>query len=384
MNSLATFNTVILVALSCLLAGCPSPDSADNTDETEPANTVADSSVDSSDLSPTESEPKEPALLPDNAPVLKYTAEEILAGNKSEDRDAFRQELVGKWLEISGKVDSLVQRKHHTTPTVNIGFPFQAKNGHAWEKVSVGDEVTYRMIFTTLEGFIGGEVIAGGTPTPTITAAELAKAYETSADKVKSDMVGKFMIVTGKVLDDRAKFEKNTQILFGSGHIGLTLVGTNDTPIVVKADFLALKEAFKPIKPGEGVRVFGKIEVQENDYGEPEKRPYKIGLDGAVTVPDRVKLTTAKPQKPAKPAVYVIDVRSKDEWDTGHVESATHIPHTEIGERISAVTTDKSAKIVLYCAVGGRAGRAKTKLEELGYTNVENAGGYDDVKDRFK
>ncbi|MEZ6134597.1 MAG: rhodanese-like domain-containing protein [Pirellulaceae bacterium] len=79
----------------------------------------------------------------------------------------------------------------------------------------------------------------------------------------------------------------------------------------------------------------------------------------------------------------VIDVRSESEWESGHVSQAFHIPHTEIAERISEVTTDKAAKIVLYCAVGGRAGKAKTELEKLGYTNVENGGGYDDVKDRF-
>lgn len=79
----------------------------------------------------------------------------------------------------------------------------------------------------------------------------------------------------------------------------------------------------------------------------------------------------------------VIDVRSESEWDSGHVSQAIHIPHTEITERISDVTTDKDAKIVVYCAVGGRAGKAKAALESLGYTNVENGGGFDDVKDRF-
>lgn len=81
--------------------------------------------------------------------------------------------------------------------------------------------------------------------------------------------------------------------------------------------------------------------------------------------------------------VIVIDVRTKEEWDAGHVTSAVHIPHTEIAERIDEVTLDKDAKIVLYCKVGGRAGKAKDELDRLGFTNVENAGGYDDVKDRF-
>ncbi|MCA9129146.1 MAG: hypothetical protein KDB22_18790 [Planctomycetales bacterium] len=80
----------------------------------------------------------------------------------------------------------------------------------------------------------------------------------------------------------------------------------------------------------------------------------------------------------------IIDVRSKAEWDGGHLEQAVNIPHTSIADRIGELTSDKDAQIILYCAAGGRAGTAKAKLEELGFTNVENAGGYEDVKQRFK
>ena len=41
------------------------------------------------------------------------------------------------------------------------------------------------------------------------------------------------------------------------------------------------------------------------------------------------------------------------------------------------------AKIIVYCMMGGRAGKAKDTLEGLGFTNVENAGGYEDIKKRF-
>lgn len=81
---------------------------------------------------------------------------------------------------------------------------------------------------------------------------------------------------------------------------------------------------------------------------------------------------------------FIIDVRSKKEWDGGHVESAFHIPHTEIVNRIGEITGDKNAKIILYCAVGGRAGQAKKALEGAGFTSVENGGGYDDMKKRSK
>ena len=82
--------------------------------------------------------------------------------------------------------------------------------------------------------------------------------------------------------------------------------------------------------------------------------------------------------------VCIIDVRSQAEWDAGHLEQAIHIPHTKIVDRIGEVTNDKNARIVVYCAVGGRAGMAKEKLEQLGFTNVENGGGYDDIKLRYE
>ncbi len=44
----------------------------------------------------------------------------------------------------------------------------------------------------------------------------------------------------------------------------------------------------------------------------------------------------------------LIDVRSQEEWDSGHLDQAVHIPHEEITEKIASVTEDKSAKLVLY------------------------------------
>lgn len=84
---------------------------------------------------------------------------------------------------------------------------------------------------------------------------------------------------------------------------------------------------------------------------------------------------------PAEDSVILIDVRSQGEWDKDHIKDSIHIPHTEIADKIAGVTTDKSRKIVVYCAAGVRAETAKDALVELGYTNVENGGGIEDVKD---
>ena len=74
-----------------------------------------------------------------------------------------------------------------------------------------------------------------------------------------------------------------------------------------------------------------------------------------------------------------IDVRSQEEYDTGHLENVWHIPHEQIAERILEVTDNKDATIHLYCSSGGRAGRAKAALEELGFVNIINEGGYEDI-----
>jgi phage shock protein E len=72
---------------------------------------------------------------------------------------------------------------------------------------------------------------------------------------------------------------------------------------------------------------------------------------------------------------FWIDVRSAEEYATGHVSPAVNIPHTEIVARIGEVTTDKDAEIYLYCRSGRRSGLARDALEQAGYTNVVNLGG---------
>ena len=75
-----------------------------------------------------------------------------------------------------------------------------------------------------------------------------------------------------------------------------------------------------------------------------------------------------------------IDVRSAEEFNAGHLPGALNIVHTEIGGKIAAVTQDKNAEIQLYCRSGRRSGLAEAELKKLGFTNVHNAGGYEDVQ----
>ncbi|HSQ59273.1 MAG TPA: rhodanese-like domain-containing protein [Acidobacteriota bacterium] len=76
----------------------------------------------------------------------------------------------------------------------------------------------------------------------------------------------------------------------------------------------------------------------------------------------------------------LVDVRTREEFDEGHLEGALLIPVDEIASRASELGDDKNRAIVLYCRSGNRSGRAKRALEELGYTNVMNAGGYESLR----
>ena len=70
----------------------------------------------------------------------------------------------------------------------------------------------------------------------------------------------------------------------------------------------------------------------------------------------------------------IIDVRTFEEWDQGHLSSAKRIEWQEISKKIQDLDTTKDDQIILYCRSGKRAEKAKIILNGLGYMDVVNAG----------
>jgi phage shock protein E len=71
-------------------------------------------------------------------------------------------------------------------------------------------------------------------------------------------------------------------------------------------------------------------------------------------------------------SVTVVDVRTQDEWNRGHLEGALHLEWQDILQLSSDINKDE--KIYLYCRSGNRSGKATKILEDAGYINVINAG----------
>ena len=73
----------------------------------------------------------------------------------------------------------------------------------------------------------------------------------------------------------------------------------------------------------------------------------------------------------------VLDVREKDEFREGHLETAVSIPRGFLEMQIEEVVPDKSTAVVAYCAGGTRSLIAARTMREMGYTNVTSmAGGF--------
>ena len=71
----------------------------------------------------------------------------------------------------------------------------------------------------------------------------------------------------------------------------------------------------------------------------------------------------------------ILDVRTKEEYDQGHIPGAILIPDTEIKAKAEDVLTDKEQMILVYCRSGRRSKLAAETLVELGYTNIKEFGG---------
>ena len=68
-----------------------------------------------------------------------------------------------------------------------------------------------------------------------------------------------------------------------------------------------------------------------------------------------------------KDGAVIIDVRGDDEWATGHVKGAIHIPVDDLQSRIDELPRDKT--LLFICATGRRAGRACEIAATLGYSS---------------
>lgn len=71
----------------------------------------------------------------------------------------------------------------------------------------------------------------------------------------------------------------------------------------------------------------------------------------------------------------LLDVRTKEEYDEGHIPGSVLMPLDIIKNNIEDKIKDKNSRIIVYCRSGNRSANALNILKSLGYKNIYDLGG---------
>lgn len=88
------------------------------------------------------------------------------------------------------------------------------------------------------------------------------------------------------------------------------------------------------------------------------------------------QISAAEAHELLRTGALVVDVRTQDEFASGHLPKAINIPLDKIQTVLPGRFPDRDKTILLHCASGARSGAARRKLKALGYTKAFNLGSY--------
>ena len=95
--------------------------------------------------------------------------------------------------------------------------------------------------------------------------------------------------------------------------------------------------------------------------------------DAAMTY-EQISPQEAKERIETKKDVIILDVRTQEEYDSGHIKNAVCLPNEDIISEPD-ILPDKDQEILVYCRSGNRSKQAAQKLADMGYENVLEFGG---------
>ena len=82
-----------------------------------------------------------------------------------------------------------------------------------------------------------------------------------------------------------------------------------------------------------------------------------------------------------QPNTAIIDVRTTEEFAAGHIPQSINTPLHILLDSIEDLTEFDA--IILICRSGNRSGQAKVLLQERGFENVFNGGGWEAFQRRY-
>lgn len=78
----------------------------------------------------------------------------------------------------------------------------------------------------------------------------------------------------------------------------------------------------------------------------------------------------------------LIDVRTKEEYDEGHLDGAINIPVDSVGEEVpmNKSINPIDTPVIVYCKSGKRSAQAYETLKEAGYKKIYDLGAMNNCK----
>lgn len=95
--------------------------------------------------------------------------------------------------------------------------------------------------------------------------------------------------------------------------------------------------------------------------------------DEAKSVPRVSQDELLERQARKDPQLFVLDVRTPQEFAAGHVPGAVNVPYDQVGARLAEIPRDKD--VVIYCRTGRRTGLAAEVLGANGYERLSHLDG---------
>lgn len=83
-----------------------------------------------------------------------------------------------------------------------------------------------------------------------------------------------------------------------------------------------------------------------------------------------------------KNGAQIIDVRTKGEYQSGHIKGSVNIPLDVLKSNLSKIKKDKA--VITCCASGMRSASAKSILSANGFTEVHNGGGWQSLNQKIR
>jgi len=73
--------------------------------------------------------------------------------------------------------------------------------------------------------------------------------------------------------------------------------------------------------------------------------------------------------------LVIVDTREPQEFNTGYIKGALHIPMSQMKKRIGELEKYKSRPVLIYCRSGSRSNYTGKLLSKAGFENVQNLAG---------